>query len=252
MLYTATLCDICQPVVAVIDECYLLGCAGTTGPPKAVMISHDNVTWTTANMATNYFDLNHTDRVISYLPLSHIAAQLIDIHIPMLLGACTYFCQPDALKGSLTVTMREVRPTIFFGVPRVWEKIQEKLVQMGRATTGVKKSISTWAKNNGTENTKRAQFGAAGGHPWSFGCANALVLSKIKEALGLDQVKANFTAAAPIAPETLWYFGCLNIPVYEVTLSAAPVQVLFLLTYIMMSFVGLWTVGVHRPPHREL
>jgi long-chain-fatty-acid--CoA ligase ACSBG len=216
------------------------------------MISHDNVTWTTANMATNYFDLNHTDRVISYLPLSHIAAQLIDIHIPMLLGACTYFCQPDALKGSLTVTMREVRPTIFFGVPRVWEKIQEKLVQMGRATTGVKKSISTWAKNNGTENTKRAQYGAAGGHPWSFGCANALVLSKIKEALGLDQVKANFTAAAPIAPETLWYFGCLNIPVYEVTLSAAPVQVLFLLTYIMMSFVGLWTVGVHRPPHREL
>ena len=54
-------------------------------------------------------------------------------------GCAVYFCQPDALKGSLTVTMREVRPTLFFSVPRVWEKIQEKMVQMGRQTTGVKK-----------------------------------------------------------------------------------------------------------------
>ena len=54
-------------------------------------------------------------------------------------GCAVYFCQPDALKGSLTVTMREVRPTLFFSVPRVWEKIQEKMVQMGRQTTGIKK-----------------------------------------------------------------------------------------------------------------
>ena len=194
----------------------LIYTSGTTGPPKAVMISHDNVTWTTKNMCSNYFDTNHQDRVISYLPLSHIAAQLIDVHVPMSLGACTYFCQPDALKGSLTVTMREVRPTVFFGVPRVWEKIEEKMVQMGRASVGIKKSIATWAKANGTENTKRAQFGGRGGHPWSYGCANSIVLSKIKEALGLDQCKGNFTAAAPIAPETLWYFGSLDIPVYEV------------------------------------
>jgi acyl-CoA synthetase (AMP-forming)/AMP-acid ligase II len=57
----------------------------------------------------NYIDLGHEDRVCSYLPLSHIAAQVIDLHVPMALGACTYFCQPDALKGSLTVTMKDVR-----------------------------------------------------------------------------------------------------------------------------------------------
>jgi len=100
----------------------LIYTSGTTGPPKAVMISHDNVTWTVKTLIDNYLELNHNDRIASYLPLSHIAGQLIDIHAPMYLGASTYFCQPDALKGSLTNTLKDMRPTIFFGVPRVWEK----------------------------------------------------------------------------------------------------------------------------------
>lgn len=194
----------------------LIYTSGTTGPPKAVMISHDNITWTAQNIIDNYMDLNHTDRVVSYLPLSHIAAQLIDIYCMLQLGACTYFAQPDALKGTLTTTMKEVRPTFFFGVPRVWEKIQEKMVQIGRSVTGIKKSLSTWAKSCGTEHCKLAQYGMGNGAPFGYGCANSLILSKIKEAIGLDQAKSCFTAAAPIAPETLWYFASLDIPVYEV------------------------------------
>ncbi len=202
--------------IAVPGNCStLIYTSGTTGPPKAVMISHDNITWTTANMCEHYFDLNNTERIISFLPLSHIAAQLIDVHVPMLVGGCTYFCQPDALKGSLTVTMRDVRPTVFFGVPRVWEKVQEKMVQMGRETVGLKRSIAAWAKGVGLANSQRAQFGSGGGHPFGYGCANSMVLSKIKEALGLDQCKGNFTAAAPISPDTLWYFASLDIPVFE-------------------------------------
>jgi len=193
----------------------LIYTSGTTGPPKAVMISHDNITWTTSNMM-NHIDLNHTDRVASYLPLSHIAAQAIDIHVPMLVGCCTYFCQPDALKGTLTVTLKDVRPTFFFGVPRVWEKIQEKMASLGRSTTGIKKSLSTWAKNTGTAKSQAAQFGAKGGKPWGYGCANSIVLSKIKDALGLDQCKCCYTAAAPISLEVLNYFASLDIPVYEV------------------------------------
>jgi long-chain-fatty-acid--CoA ligase ACSBG len=194
----------------------LIYTSGTTGPPKAVMISHDNVCWTVKNLIDTYLDLNHKDRFVSYLPLSHIAGQVIDIHAPMYVGSATYFAQPDALKGSLSLTLRDVRPTIFFGVPRVWEKIQEKMVQMGRESTGVKKFLATWAKKMGTEHTKRSQFGAGGGTPCTYSCANALVLSKIREALGLDQCKGCFTAAAPISTDTLWYFGSLDIPVYEV------------------------------------
>ena len=180
------------------------------------MISHDNITWTAKNIADHYMDLNHQDRNISYLPLSHIAGQMLDIHAVMSIGACTYFAQPDALKGSLTTTLKEVRPTFFFGVPRVWEKIQEKMAQMGRTTTGVKKILSTWAKSMGTEHCRRLQYGNGGGAPCTYSCANALVLSKIKEALGLDQTKGCFSAAAPISEDTLRYFASLDLPIYEV------------------------------------
>lgn len=220
----------------------LIYTSGTTGPPKAVMISHDNVTWTTKVLLDSYLHVNHTDKIISYLPLSHIAGQVIDLHVPMYLGACTYFCQPDALKGSLTLTMRDVRPSIFFGVPRVWEKIQEKMVQMGRENTGIKKFLGNWAKSIGMDHTKRSQFGAGGGTPCGYSCANALILSKIKEGLGLDNCKGCFTAAAPIAPETLWYFGSLDIPVYEVfgqSECTGPHTV---------SYPGCWKIGTCGRP----
>lgn len=222
----------------------LIYTSGTTGPPKAVMISHDNVTWTTSVMCQAYMDLNHNDRLCSYLPLSHIAAQLIDLHIPMNLGGATYFCQPDALKGSLTKTLVDVKPTIFFGVPRVWEKIQEKMVQMGRETKGIKKSLSTWAKSMGAQHSELAQYGNAGGAPCGYSCANFLILSKIKGALGLDCTKACFTAAAPIAPEVLRYFASLDIPVFEVfgqSECTGPHTV---------SCVGQWKIGYcGRPLH---
>lgn len=194
----------------------LIYTSGTTGPPKAVMISHDNLTWTAKNIIDHYMDLNHTDRCITYLPLSHIAAQLTDIHCVMKLGASTWFAQPDALKGSLTVTMREVKPTYFFAVPRVWEKIQEKMAQMGRESSQIAQYISSWAKYIGTEKSKMNQYGECGGVPFGYGCINAAIFRKLKEALGLDQTKGCFTAAAPIAPETLWYFASLDIPVLEV------------------------------------
>eukprot|EP00428_Durinskia_dybowskii_P074389 CAMPEP_0170405002 /NCGR_PEP_ID=MMETSP0117_2-20130122/26943_1 /TAXON_ID=400756 /ORGANISM="Durinskia baltica, Strain CSIRO CS-38" /LENGTH=656 /DNA_ID=CAMNT_0010662077 /DNA_START=51 /DNA_END=2018 /DNA_ORIENTATION=+ len=194
----------------------LIYTSGTTGPPKAVMISHDNIVWTAQNIIDHYMKLDHTERVVSYLPLSHIAAQIIDIFAILLLGACTYFAQPDALKGTLTNTMKEVRPTFFFGVPRVWEKIEEKMVQIGRSNSGVKLLMAKWAKSLGAEHCRMAQYGNGGGAPCCYSCANTIVLSKIKEALGLDQAKGCFTAAAPISTDTLYYFASLDIPVYEV------------------------------------
>lgn len=194
----------------------LIYTSGTTGPPKAVMVSHDNITWTTGKVLSLVADVNHTDRFVSYLPLSHIAAQVIDLHGPMSIGACTYFAQTDAMKGTLKTTMCDVRPTIFFGVPRVWEKFQEAMVDLGRKTEGITKQLAAWAKGLGKEHCRMQQYGEGGGAPCCYSCANSVILTKIKTAIGLDQAKGCFTAAAPISPDTLWYFASLDIPVYEV------------------------------------
>ncbi|CAM9434747.1 unnamed protein product [Discosporangium mesarthrocarpum] len=194
--------------------CSLIYTSGTTGPPKAVMISHDNVTWTTKALMKQ-FPFDWSERTVSYLPLSHIAAQILDVHGPMLLQSQVFFAQPDALKGSLVKTLREVRPTIFFGVPRVWEKMYEKMMAVGRSITGITKKISTWAKTKGLENARMAQYGGGGGQPCGFMIANTLAFSKVKQNLGLDQTKCLFTAAAPISVEILEYFASLNMHIYE-------------------------------------
>ena len=81
-----------------INKCgSLIFTSGTTGSPKGVMLSHDNITWT-SEMAARSADLRKGDRTISYLPLSHIAAQIVDIYIPLHRGCSVYFAQPDALK----------------------------------------------------------------------------------------------------------------------------------------------------------
>lgn len=104
---------------------------------------------------------------------------------------------------------------MFFGVPRVWEKMEEKLKEIGKSSTGMKKSIADWAKAKGSEHCEMAQYGNSGSTPWGYSLANALVLSKVKEALGLDKCEGFFTAAAPISISTLKYFASLDIPVHE-------------------------------------
>jgi long-chain-fatty-acid--CoA ligase ACSBG len=159
--------------------------------------------------------MSNADRLVSFLPMSHVAAQLIDIMLPVVGGLQCYFAQPDALKGSLGVTLKEVRPTFFLGVPRVWEKIAEKMWSIAAETTGIKKRIATWAKDKASQKTALAQYGKSGGAPCGFGVANSLVLSRVKEALGLDQCVACFSGAAPITKEVVDYFGSLDLPIYE-------------------------------------
>jgi long-chain-fatty-acid--CoA ligase ACSBG len=111
------------------ETCSLIYTSGTTGPPKAVMITNDNITWTVDNMClmTPRGYMTSEDSIVSYLPLSHIAAQMLDLYMPIATGTQIYFADPDALKGSLGATLKQVRPTAFFGVPRVYEKIYGEL-----------------------------------------------------------------------------------------------------------------------------
>jgi long-subunit acyl-CoA synthetase (AMP-forming) len=192
------------------DLCTLIYTSGTTGPPKAVMLSHRNVTWTAARVAVDV-ELGAEDRVVSYLPLSHIAEQIVSLHAPMQAGGAVWFA--PSLE-TLADTLRAARPTFFLGVPRVWEKLQAGIQAAGAANPGWKKRLAAWARGVGLRAARAAEEGR--GRPWNYVLADRLVFSKVRDRLGFDRIRMCVVSAAPIARETLEFFFSLGLPIYEV------------------------------------
>ena len=104
---------------------------------------------------------------------------------------------------------------MFFAVPRVWEKFAEALQAVGKKTTGLKKTISTWAKGQGRQIHAASQYKSKKSHPW-MGFLAKKILTKVKAAIGLDCARLCISGAAPISKQTLDYFGTLNIHIVEV------------------------------------
>lgn len=192
------------------DVCTLIYTSGTTGNPKAVMISHDNLTWT-AKSALDALGYADGDIVVSYLPLSHIAEQIMSLHGPMVTEGCTAFAESIDKLGD---NLKEIRPTMFLAVPRVWEKIQAKIVAAASANTGFKKKVGAWARTQGLAGGYADQQGQP--RPMFYGLANKLVFSKVREQLGLDRSRIQITSAAPISKSTLEFFLSLGVPIMEV------------------------------------
>jgi long-chain acyl-CoA synthetase len=185
--------------------------SGTTGPPKAVMLSNNNLVWT-ASQAIDMLKLTNDNTSLSYLPLSHIAEQMFTIHAPIIAGWKVYFA-----TGILDVldNLKEVQPTILFGVPRIWEKFYAGLKEKLGEASGIKKKIVDFSLNAGWEHNSDIFQGGAGGG-WKYGLANKLLFSKVKQALGLNNLRIGVTGAAPINAEILKLFSSLDIVVIEV------------------------------------
>jgi long-chain-fatty-acid--CoA ligase ACSBG len=114
-------------------------------------------------------------------------------------------------------TLKEVRPTLILAVPRVWEKFYEKMIEMGRSSRGLKKTISTWAKSVGLEQNKQIISGELSPNKssWEFLIASWLVYSPIKANLGLDKCKYLYTGAAPLSKTIAEYFLSLDMRICE-------------------------------------
>jgi len=193
-----------------INQCStLVFTSGTTGNPKGVMLSHDNMTWNSIN-ATSLYKFEHANtRVLSYLPLSHVAAQMVDIVAMMAVAGTTYFADKNVLKSSLLDNLQWCKPTVFFAVPRVWEKIMEKMMEKAKDVKGLKKTVSRKAKEIGLK------YHTKGTNATEFKLFQKIYYSKVKALLGLDQCNAFMSGAAPIDKKTQNYFLSLDIMILE-------------------------------------
>jgi long-subunit acyl-CoA synthetase (AMP-forming) len=198
------------------DTCLLIYTSGTTGVAKGVMLDNGGMLAMQASIIAHapvFQDRDaHPYIVVSYLPLCHVAEQVMTNVISLKAGGQVTFC-PDIkqIKDYLT----EVRPTVFVAVPRVWEKFQAALQARLGAATGLKAKLAGWAR--GVElaavrqelETRRPVTGLG------RTIANKLVLSKVTTALGLDRLLLAATAAAPISLGTLEFFASLGLVVHE-------------------------------------
>lgn len=191
----------------------LIYTSGTTGPSKAVALSQGNLWWMATTMVS-ICEADENERLISYLPMAHAAEQMGSMHNQAHAGFQLYYASS---MESLGDHLKEVKPTVFFGVPRVWEKMQAAIETKLAGATGFKARMARWALRVGRAWHERDLAGQPVG-PWlsmQKTLAKRLIYSKVHEALGFQHARILSSGAAPIAPESLRFFTGLDLVVRE-------------------------------------
>jgi long-subunit acyl-CoA synthetase (AMP-forming) len=196
------------------DVLTLIYTSGTTGPPKGVQITHENEI-----AAGRSFDqiIQFPDgaRVVSYLPMAHIAERSCSQYLPIMFGFSVTDV-PDARQ--VVGALPEVRPTWFFSVPRIYEKLKAAIeAGVAHEPDEQKKQATQWAIDVGRRKVRAEQAGeeVSAELAAEYEKADGLVLSKIRERLGLDKLEALNVGAAPTPYEVIEFFHAIGIPIAE-------------------------------------
>ena len=207
----------------------LIFTSGTTGRPKGVMISHHNVIWTNESLFSQMITASSNPRIVSYLPMAHIAARAGD-HYQALYRVGQIF--PVPVLEDLAKALPTIKPSVLLAVPRVWEKVKAGL--LAKINDSDKKDLALKAIDNGIERVEYEQRGETPpiGVRVKDKIFSALVFSKFKDGLGIADTEYFVTAAAPMNPDVHKWFHAIGIDITEI--------------YGMTEDTGPCTVGITK------
>jgi long-chain acyl-CoA synthetase len=197
------------------DVATIVYTSGTTGPPKGAMLTHHNVVWTVGSLLQVFDEPFGTGRRLSFLPLSHIAERITSHMSQVVNGFETWFAE------SLDTVLRDLqacRPTVFFAVPRVWEKFHAGIqARLG----GLPEEQRMAAEGAVYVSTAVVEMRQAGEEPieemtHGLHTAEEQMFGPLRAALGLDQCQFFISGAAPINVDILKFFHAVNMPIAEV------------------------------------
>ncbi len=198
------------------DLALLIYTSGTTGDPKGAMLSHRSLAWQSRTIAAlePVLVFSPEDEVISFLPLCHIFERLFTAFIPL---SCGYVVNFTESADTVAESMREVAPTIGYGVPRIWEKYHSRIVLAMDEATWLKRTLFRWALGVGK---RRAAYSVERkplplGLAISWKLAHLLVFRKLRERLGFHRIRFAFSGAAPISPDVLMFFHSIGVFLVE-------------------------------------
>jgi len=195
------------------DVCILVYTSGTTGPPKGAMLTHRNLVYAAYTYAETVGIANKPFEAVSYLPLCHVAERCYGEVTHLVLGGAVSFAESI---DTVAINIREIAPTFFVGVPRIYEKLQQtflfRLGESGRLRQAFTKSCLAW----GRKLSDRRQDGAGN---WldriAYALLYLLMFRNIQRHLGLAYSRHRLCAGASISPETLRFFDVIGRPVSQ-------------------------------------
>jgi long-chain acyl-CoA synthetase len=190
------------------DLATIIYTSGTTGQPKGVMLSHDNIVSNLLNSAPRIPFEAGNSRALSFLPVCHIFERFI-LYLYQCFGVSVYFGESIEKVGD---NIKEVKPNVMSAVPRLIEKVYDKIYAKGTELSGLKKVLFFWAINLGL---RYEPYGANGAwYEWQLKLARKLIFSKWKEGLG-GELDLIVSGSAALQPRLARIFAAAEIPIME-------------------------------------